>query len=149
MFRIDFWLVLTPGPVRPNSALGCDTILRVQGLSQASGHGLGLRLLRDSVTNPRLGIAARQAPTPVPSGRARAIASRLPSSSGQPLACLCATLRHRRSHMKPRVYLLERPVQFLAKKLVYPRGADRDSPSMGCQHLRCMSLHGGNDQSTN
>eukprot|EP00955_Chlamydomonas_euryale_P083461 363864-Chlamydomonas_euryale.AAC.9 len=130
--------------------MGCTIIWRVQGLSQASGYGLGLRLLHDSVTNPRLVIAARRAPKSAPSCLARAL---LASSFCRLLLAglwlVCAALRHMRSHMKPRLYLPERPVRFLVKKLVHPRRADRDGTSMGCQHARCMPLHGSSDQSTN
>eukprot|EP00955_Chlamydomonas_euryale_P019304 205809-Chlamydomonas_euryale.AAC.1 len=77
------------------------------------------------MANPRLVIAARLAPTPAPSGRARAfIASSFCRLLLAGLKLVCAALRHMRSHMKPRVYLPERPGQLLVKELVYPRGAD-------------------------
>eukprot|EP00955_Chlamydomonas_euryale_P045466 353162-Chlamydomonas_euryale.AAC.3 len=66
-----------------------------QGLSQASGHGLGLRLLHDSVTNPRLVIAAWRAQAWMPSGRAGAlIASSFCCLLLAGLELICAALWH-------------------------------------------------------
>eukprot|EP00955_Chlamydomonas_euryale_P037881 350916-Chlamydomonas_euryale.AAC.1 len=111
---------------------------RAQSSIMSSGLGLVLHLslVHDTVTNPKLVLAARQAPTPAPSGRARAfIASGFCRLLLAGLWLACAALWHMQSHMKPQLYLPEQPVQFLVEKLVHQRCADRDSPFVGCQHV--------------